>query len=219
MIRRAVDRFLDLVWPRKCVVCQRILEREPGMLCPDCRRQMPKPSGGPKRGEHYRRCVSVFSYEGAWRASVLRYKFNGRRMYARVFGPMLAEVIRGELDGQYDLLTYVPLSRRRRRQRGYDQAELLAETAARELGVPVSCLLTRVKNKAPQSGIRGAAERRANILNCYQAADPASVSGRRILLIDDILTTGSTLSEASRILLQAGAASVVCATLALTPRD
>ena len=219
MSRAVTDRFLDLVWPRKCIVCRRILEKEPGMLCPDCRRQLPAPQRGPKRGEHYRRCVSVFSYEGAWRESVLRYKFGGRRVYARVYGPLLAEVVRRELDGKYDVLTYVPLSRKRRRERGCDQAELLAESAAEALGVPVFRLLERVRNAPPQSRISGAAERRANILNSYQAADPSSLAGRRVLLIDDILTSGATLSEASRVLLQAGASSVVCATLALTPRN
>ena len=217
MTRRLASRLLDLVWPRKCVVCRRILEEEPGILCPDCRKAMPEPENGPRRGEHFSRCVSVCSYEGAWRESILRYKFAGKRMYARAYGPLLAEVIRRELEGEYELLSYVPLSPKRRRDRGYDQARLLACAAAKELGRPAVCLLRKTRHTAPQSGIRDSAARRANILGAYTVEKSAEVAGRRILLIDDILTSGSTLSEASRVLLQAGAASVVCATLALTP--
>ena len=217
MIRRLGSWFLDLVWPRKCVVCRRILEKEPGFLCPDCRAGMPRPHPGPKRGENYSGCVSVCSYEGAWRESLLRYKFGGKRAYARAYGPLLAEVIARELTGQYDVITYIPLSKKRRRARGYDQARLLAEQTALALGTEVRCLLRRRRHSPPQSGFNSPAARRANILGAYEAPDPDAVRGLNVLLIDDILTTGATASEAARILLQAGAASVVCAVFGLTP--
>ena len=110
----------------------------------------------------------------------------------------------------------MPISDRRRRRRGYDQARLIAEAAARELGVPCVQTLRKVRDIPAQSGLRSASERRGNVKNVYCAAHPESVSGKRVLLIDDLITTGATLSEAAQTLRFAGASGVSCATLAAT---
>ena len=113
----------------------------------------------------------------------------------------------------------MPVSAKRLRQRGYDQARLLAESACRLWDTkPLPLLRKPVHNPAP-AGLKEPAPRRANVQGVYTAPDPASVRDRRILLIDDICTTGATLAECVRVLREAGAADVVCAAVALTPLE
>ena len=108
-----------------------------------------------------------------------------------------------------------PVSPRRKWRRGYDQVELIARAAAKELGLAPTPTLRKVRHNDPQSSMKDAAARRANVLGVYRVIDPEAVSGKRILILDDILTTGATLSECARTLLTAGAKEVNCATVAV----
>jgi len=111
----------------------------------------------------------------------------------------------------------VPLSKRRLRTRGYDQAKLLAVDTAAKLGTEAIPTLKKVKNTSAQSSLGGSEERRANIAGAYAVLENAPVSGKCILLVDDIVTTGSSLRECAHCLLSAGAEEVLCATLARSP--
>ena len=102
----------------------------------------------------------------------------------------------------------------RKLTRGYDQVELLANAVGRELGMHPVPLLKKVRHNRPQSGISDAAKRRANVLGAYREVNRQAISGKRILLLDDILTTGATAGEAARVLLTAGASEVHCAAVA-----
>ena len=126
----------------------------------------------------------------------------------------MAGCVRERLAGRYDLISWVPLSSERLRERGYDQAMLIAMAAALELDDVAVETLKKVVNVAPQSGTGSAEQRRANISGAFECADAELVRGRRILLIDDIITTGATVSECARVLGLAGAESVVCAAVA-----
>lgn len=95
----------------------------------------------------------------------------------------------------------MPLSAKRCHRRGYDQAQLLAEAAAEVLGTKAVPLLRKARDVSPQSRLRTPEERRANISGCYVVRSADAVRGKRILLIDDVITTGSTLSECARMLL------------------
>ena len=141
----------------------------------------------------------AYAYEDPLRQSLLRYKFQGRSYYAGAYGAMLghADYLRERLE--FDVITWVPVSRKRRRKRGYDQAELLAKATARELGRCAEPLLEKFRDIPPQSGIQEVpARRKANVLGVYRMRPGAAVQGKRVLLIDDILTTGATLGEAAR---------------------
>ena len=119
-----------------------------------------------------------------------------------------------EYPESFDVLTWVPVSRLRKFCRGYDQVELLAQTVGWELGLKPVPVLQKLRNNRQQSKIRDAAVRRANVLGVYRVIYPDAVKGKRILLLDDILTTGATASEAARVLLTAGAKEVHCAAVA-----
>ncbi len=211
----AIGWALKLLFPEKCPFCGRLLGEEEIGLCEKCLRELPYTGGKCKtNGAFFGSCVSPLFYEGAARKAVLRFKFSGKASYAACFGELLADCVRQNLPGSFDVITWVPLSPRRHRKRGYSQARLLAEAAAAELGVG-NCveLLKKRRNTPAQSGIKGAAARRANVSGAFEASRSDALIGKRILLIDDVVTSGATLSECSRVLMTHGAETVVCATL------
>lgn len=211
------DLILDLLYPPKCVVCERILERGERDLCPTCRRtlvQVTKPLPKPALVADV---AAVFIYDDVLRPSLLRYKFHGRVCYASSYGPMLAEKIRDQ-GLEFDLLTWVPISRRRRWKRGYDQAKQLAVETAKALGVPAVPTLRKIRDNPPQAKIRDEAQRRANVSGVYQVLPAAQLRDKRVLLIDDIMTTGATLGEAALMLRTAHAGSVQAAVFAAARR-
>jgi len=210
-----LSSLLDLLFPPKCVFCGRILHDKEDQCCERCIESLPYTlNGGRQDGVYYDYCVSPLYYKGAVRKSILRYKFNGASGYADTYGKILADCIRGNPDLGYDLISWVPLSSKRKRERGYDQAMLLALATALELGEVAVETLRKTRDVRAQSELGGAAERRENISGAYEAVDPELISGKCVLLIDDIVTTGSTLNECAGAVLSAGAAKVVCAALA-----
>ena len=126
----------------------------------------------------------------------------------------LAMKLLNEYPESFDMLTWVPVSRLRKFTRGYDQVELLAQAVGRELGMEPIPTLKKIRNNRPQSGIEGQAKRRANVLGAYRVICPQKVQGKRILLLDDIITTGATAGECARVLLTAGAKEVHCGFIA-----
>ena len=218
----ALGALLDLLFPPRCVFCRRLLHRGEEGICPRCQQELPWALGAEaeQTGEFFSLCASPLWYQDQVRASFHRYKFKGVRGYSRTYGRLVAQCVQDHLAGRYDLITWVPLSRARLRQRGYDQAMLLASAAALALDDVAAETLCKVRDTEAQSGLgKNDASRRANVLSAYQVTDPALVEGRRVLLIDDIVTTGSTLSECARVLRTAGATDGVCAALARSRRS
>ena len=214
---KLLELFLDLLFPPKCHFCRCILPREKGGICEDCRQKL---VGMPisVEGTSFRKCVMPLRYEGSVRQAITRFKFNDHPEYADSFGLLLAAAIQSELAGEYDLITWIPVSRQRLRTRGYDQAGLLAEAAAKAMGESVVSTLEKVRDNSAQSGMDSADRRKNNVREAYAVSAPEAVTGKRILLIDDILTTGATMNEAAQTLLTAGARSVICAALAYTAK-
>jgi ComF family protein len=208
--------ILDLFFPPKCVFCGKLLRKSTDGICPECAAGLPYTTGASvsQTGDFFDECVSPLRYEGNVRKSILRFKFKGATAYAEVYGHLLKDCISTHLAGKYDLITWVPLSRKRAKDRGYDQAMLLALAVALELDdVAVEALVKNVHVEA-QSSLNDREARKANVSGVYEVKDRELIAGKRILLIDDIITTGSTLSECARTLLMAGAESVGCAALA-----
>ena len=212
-MNRAVSRLLDLLFPPKCPLCRRLVPRD-GELCASCRESLPRRKNPEVQVEFVDKCVSPLSYTGTVAEALRRMKFSNLPGYAKSFGRLLAETVGEALAGEYDLVSWVPVSPRRRRRRGYDQAQLLAREVGRELGVPVVSTLCKPKDNPAQSGVGGPAARKANVLGVYIITDSERVLGQRILLIDDIVTTGATLAECAMTLKAAGAARVVAAAVA-----
>lgn len=206
---------LDLLYPPKCVFCGRLLDRGGVCICPRCMPTVARTSGGGKQsGDFFTNCIAPLYYTDSVREAVVRYKFSGRAAYADTFAVLLAQCVAEYYPDGYELISWVPLSAKRLKERGYDQARLLAESAAKILQQPVLRTLIKHRHVPAQSGMGDAEKRRANISGAYSVADEGMVSGRNVLLIDDVVTTGSTFSECARILKMAGAGQVLCAALA-----
>ena len=208
------DRILDFFFPPRCAFCGAILEESGDGVCSACRKALPRAAETERKCDFVRAYTAPFYYEEPVRQGMLAYKFRNAPSRGKVFGRMIGEdLLRRGIDG-FDLISWVPLSAKRHRRRGYDQARLLAEAAAEALGTKAVPLLRKARDVSPQSRLRTPEERRANISGCYVVRSADAVRGKKILLIDDIITTGSTLSECARMLLTAGAVSVRGAALA-----
>lgn len=228
VLRKALNLLWDLLFPRKCLSCGRIY---PLVLCPDCLREL-KPylgktcsiCGAPLEGKGklcpycstspppFTKAVFYGLYEGKIEEVILRFKFQDHPALAIPLGQLMAQAWQKQ-EIEADIVTSVPLSKRRLRLRGYNQAELLAKTIAHGLGLPYQELLVRKRHVKEQSRLKRE-ERLTNVLGAFAPIDGLDLGGKRVLLVDDVLTTGATTSECSRALLKAGASSVYVLTMA-----
>ena len=208
-----IRRLLEWIFPRKCILCRSFLGKDETDLCGKCRTDQPEYRYGKKKVPYTADLTAVWMYQGDVRRSLHRYKFGGARHYADPYGRLLAMRILQDLP-DCDMVTWVPISGKRLRSRGYDQVELLAKAVAPELGIPVVKLLEKFRDNRANSDLKTPAERRANVLGVYKAIDPKRLHGKRVLLLDDIVTSGATASECARVLLTAGAEEVYFAAVA-----
>lgn len=212
------EKLLNLLFPPKCVLCSRVLSDEQTDLCHNCRQDTDEFTKSKKKFSFVAGWTSLWYYTGNVRHSMLLYKFYRRRSYGPIYGRLLAMKLHAKPLCSYDVLTWVPVSKFRLMQRGYDQVELIACSLGQELGTPAIPVLTKQRHTKPQSRLNTPERRRANILGAFRVNDIKSIQGKTVLLIDDIITTGSTISECARVLLTAGAKAVYCAAVAV-PHD
>lgn len=206
------DTLLDLLFPPKCPFCRKVQDA-PGM-CPACEKSLPRADEacGLRTLRGGLLCTAPLWYENSVREAIRRFKFHGGVSAAKPLGEFIAQAAAERFSGGFDTVAWVPVSAKRLRQRGYDQSRLLAENACGLWGVEPEPLLRKVRDNPAQSSLDSAEDRWRNTRGVYAAAgEPA---GKRILLIDDVCSTGSTLVSAAETLLAAGAAGVVCAAAA-----
>lgn len=153
------------------------------------------------------------SYEDTLRSLIHLFKYQKVRPLAKPLGALIARAIPRE--HSFDVIVPMPLHWKKRWTRGYNQSELLAREVARRWGVPVKKIVRRVKATAPQAGLSNS-KRRLNVRGAFAARE--SVKGLRILLIDDVLTTGATAGACAKVLKRAGASHVAVAAVARTDR-
>ena len=205
----------------QCSVCSEILpyaagKIEPGAKCHPCEAVHPV----------FERAVAFGSYEGILRDLVHLLKYDQVRPAAGVLGQTLAAAIAAlepTLPAGVLAVVPVPLFRRKRAQRGFNQAEMIAAAALKELARPdrfelCGGTLVRTRETASQIGLT-AGQRRENLRGAFEVRDAASIEGREVLLVDDVYTTGATASECSRVLRRAGASHVWVATAARTQKN
>ena len=209
---------LNFLFPRKCPFCNRHIGGR-DLICGDCEKTLPYTGDQARRQVSGLRVAAPLYYEDAVRRALLDFKFKGRMGGLPCFGSLMARCAAEEFGGEFDAITWVPVSRKRLRRRGFDQARYVAGSVCVEGHVGRQESLRKTTDDPAQSGLDDACARRANVLGVYEAVRPENIAGKRFLLIDDICTTGATLSEAARVLRQAGAADVVGLTLAISREE
>ena len=206
---------LDLLYPPRCPFCGRVLEvwEEEG-LCHRCQKTLPWQLDGGKQVDFCARCLSPLWYRGSVRRGMRRFKFQGGQIHARLFGMLMAQCLQDRWREPVDLITWAPLSKQRRRRRGYDQAELLARQVGAVTGLRVVPTLVKIRNTKAQSRLSPSASRLANVQGAYACRPGTDLAGKRVLLVDDVVTSGATLSQCAACLRAAGAQTVTALTFA-----
>ena len=210
--------LFDLLFPPRCIFCHRVLPRDVDSVCLDCQQSIALSDHQPHKvkGSFYKCVYRALSYEGNVRKCLHRYKFGGKSSYADPLSRILQQAL--PRDQVFDLITFVPTNPRNVKRRGFHHTKLLAQRLSAHTGIPCIRLLDKRRNTRPMYGLHPA-QRRANILGAIAPAAPMEViAGKRILVVDDLITTGSTLSECARVLLETGAAGVWGVTVAESKR-
>lgn len=210
-IKEIKDFFLDAIFTVKCPYCGKVIERKE-YACPDCKKKLPNKNitsfalGGYET-------VAPFIYKDIFAKAVRDFKFRENTDYAKPLALMIASSVAKHFDiGSVDIITCVPMHKINRKERGYNQSELLAKECANLFGIPyVECIEKHKQNKL-QHTLKGK-ERQENVRGVFRVTDKALVQGKNILVIDDVLTTGATLGECCRVLKKAGCGHVCCAVL------
>lgn len=226
------SKILDYLYPPRCPVCDRICGKG---ICDPCRQKLVyikedfclkcgKPLSDSrqeycadcrKRKHAYLQGRALFSYQGVIRKSLYRLKYANKREYAHYYGEEMAKHLgKWILQKKITKIVPIPLHPARKRQRGYNQAALLARSIGLSMDIPVDeHLLYRVKKTVPQKELTGQ-ERKVNLNGAF-AVRRSIRPGERILLVDDIYTTGSTVDAAAECLMRAGSSRIYVITTAI----
>ena len=211
-LNKITDNLLGVFFPRKCPFCGKLTGKR--LLCETCGAALPR-CEEVRQGADFGRCTAPLYYEGPVRDAILAFKFKAKLGGLDAFGRLMAQTAAERYSGEFDAITWVPVSKKRLKKRGFDQARYLTASMCVDWHVAPLETLRKMTDNPPQSGLEDAAARRANVLGVYEAVSPEQFAGKRLLLVDDICTTGSTLGECARVLKAAGAAEVLCLTLAM----
>lgn len=235
MMIRILDIPLSLLYPNRCRACGTGIGWRDGFFCNPCMERV-VPYDGPRCsvcGRHfpdgsgtdhachdcmksrpvYDAARAKLPYDGPVREAIRLYKYRQIRSLKTYLGGFVEDGARDWFSDS-DVVAAVPLHRKRLRDRGFNQSLFLAERAAQAVGAGLSLDgLARVRYTPPQVGM-GHAERKANVKGAFEVVRPAEFTGRKVLLVDDVFTTGATVNECARVLMKAGAASVRVLTVA-----
>ncbi len=217
-----LDGLLNFIFPPKCIFCNQIMDAGAELnICGECGKKITFlgdsfiSATGESSPEGCDAAVSVCHYSGIVKHSLVKYKFHNKPGYYRTFGRLMAKYIFKVTNStKFDMIISVPLHRERELKRGYNQARLIAKAVAGLTGISeCSKLLVRIRNTDAQS-LLDRKSRLVNVQAAFRVTNTEAVKGKSILLIDDILTTGTTVNECGRILKEAGAKTVIAAVIA-----
>ena len=237
-----IERLLDLIWPRACAVCGSPVDRPARQVCSDCLNRLPfLPKDGCCRrcgraaegldGEYlcedcrtYRpsfdRAASALSFEGCARELVNAFKFRNSLWLRADLVDWMEAMMRVRFKvGEIDVVVPIPSTLLHRLDRGYNQCEYLGRELARRLEKPYDRRVLKRTGHPKRQGGLAEDERWTNVLGTFVVRKPEAVCGRTVLVVDDIMTTGATLSECAAELKRAGADRVWCITLARSMRN
>jgi len=236
-IRSGVNLVLNLFFPPRCSFCTQIMEwsrREEELICPDCLNQISlidsegclycgkklldeKKECSCRQDErklYYAKVYSACEYSGIIRQKLLDFKFSGKKELSRVFAWLIIRKLQMTNKKFFDIIISVPMHETSVRKRGYNQSELIAEHIASYYSTPLVVKnLVKTRETLAQSKL-DKKDRIQNLKDAFKTTSKKELVGKKILLVDDILTTGSTVNECSKVLIESGAKEVFVATAA-----
>ena len=206
-------KLFTILYPERCPYCDTIINACE-LACESCyeelcRKHQPIPSGA--RGF---RCISSFVYDGKVRRMILRLKYHDHIQHMPQIAVILAEDIRKVYgENAFDLVTCVPMHKKDLKKRGFNQSEKLAKALSRQLNLPFCETLHKIRQTQQQHTLPYA-ERKKNLNGAFALIDQVDLTGQRILIVDDIITSGYTLGNCCRVLSKAKPALICCVTIA-----
>lgn len=203
--------FYNILFPARCPFCSKVI-KDSMSSCNECS-SLTKLHPYSQLLSNGCICISAFPHKGVYRKAVLNYKFYNNKQYYRQFSFILKHVIEdGYSESRFDLFTSVPMHRKKRKTRGFNQVELIAKHTAKLMHQPYAELLLQTSLNKEQHTLKRE-ERIENVKGIYACINEKKVSDKNILIFDDIITTGSVLLECTNTLLKSGARSVCCVTI------
>lgn len=232
MIKEAIKFLSYAIFPKRCPLCGEVIalgdekceecinqKRIFGEICTDCGFSKEDCTCTNKTQKpQFKQIVSPYYFEDNIVKAIHRFKLYGYTELAQSMGDEITKVvIQRYKDIRFDYVTYVPMTKRKLRKRGYNQSKLLAEEVSKIMGVPLVDALIKTVETQSQRGST-AKERRLNLYGAFDICDDVELDNKTILLIDDVKTTGSTLNECA-VMLKASGSTVYCATLAVAKNN
>ena len=210
-----LEKILSFFFPPHCILCGKVVSADEVMLCDAhlvCGDSFLRQAFALKTeaGSRKLRCMAPAEYTGDLRKVLHRFKFKGETSLAKPLAKYMSSCINA---ADFDCSVPVPISENRMKERGYNQSALLGKALSKMTGIPTAAYLKKVRNNMTQHTL-SKFEREKNVQGVYSAEE---CSGMRVLLVDDIITTGATVKECARTLLAAGAAEVTAISCALVP--
>lgn len=218
----------DLLFPMYCLSCGRSISNRNNCVCDSCFSKISPVIDGCEycsgriidgrcsvcsdRMWYIEKNICIAEYSGVMKEIIKHYKFHKRKRIYNKFTSQIFDAVKHS-GIQFDLIVPVPMNKKKKWERGFNQSELLARSVAKFYGKQYSSVL-KEKNSTGSQKEMGYRERFLHILDRYEVTDRAAVSGRNVLLLDDVLTTGATINECARILKNAGALRVYSVTMA-----
>lgn len=199
-----------------CKSCNADLEKLEGILCAKCSKPLDHDAllcdECISRIKYFEKAIAPLEYTGLSKKLIKEYKYGNKSYLYKLFGYLIMERLNEEKIAEFDAIVPVPLHKSKFRTRGYNQSELIAKYISFNIGVPVLKLVIRTKKTVPQSSLTGE-KRWINVKNAFEYSEKQGKSSK-ILLVDDIYTTGATLNACTSLLLENGTTKVWCATIA-----
>lgn len=209
------DALLELIYPEKniCFICDEYYEGIENHLCSECRNKLSFINYTVQED-----VISPLRYDGIIKDVIFKYKYGKNPYLYKLFGKILLDSYLSSEIKDIDIITSIPLSRKKKANRGFNQSELLAKYISKATNIPIDTKnLIKIKKTKSQSGL-SKRDRRENVKGAFKVRDKDAFLNKNVLIVDDIFTSGSTYNEASRVLKDIGCKNTYLITIA-TGRD
>lgn len=218
-VKNFIKNLINFVYPEKCYLCDKIIIQNNTYLCENCTKNLNintqiRTININNTNNIF--CVSPFEYSGDIKQAIWRFKFRNCKYYSKFFSEIISqELIKNLNNINFNYICSVPVTNTKYKTRGFNQAECLARDLSQKLNINFLNILQKVKNTQDQHELN-LNMRKTNILGAFKINDKINsiIKNKNILLCDDIITTGNTLSECAKILLESGVSNITCCTIA-----